>query len=90
MRGLLLRDSLKEDEALLITSCNSVHMFGMKYAIDLVYLDKNWKVLKLVQQLKPWRISACKKANMVVELPANRLKILGITNGQKIEWENEN
>ncbi len=89
MRGLLFRNRLKEDEALLITSCNSVHMFGMTYAIDLIYLDKNWEILKLVQDLKPWRLSACKKAKMVVEMPAKTLEKMHIKNAQRLEWENE-
>jgi len=89
MRGLLFRRALEEDEALLITSCNSVHMFGMSYPIDLIYLDKNWTVLKLVEKLKPWRVSACPAANIVVELPASSLKKIFIKNGQRLEWENE-
>lgn len=90
MRGLLFRNPLKEDEALLITSCNSVHMIGMTCAIDLIYLDKNWTVLKLVQRLKPWRLSACTKASMVIELPENSLEKIRIKIGQRLEWKNEN
>jgi uncharacterized protein len=89
MRGLLFKPPLKTDEALLITSCNSVHMFGMTYPIDLIFLDKNGVILKLVNQLQPWRISSCLKANMVVELPENSLKNMYISNGQQLEWHNE-
>lgn len=90
LRGLLFKPALEEDEALLITSCNSVHMFGMSYPIDLIYLDRNWVILKLVEQLQPWRLSACPAANMVVELRENSLKKMSLQNGQRLEWENEN
>jgi len=89
MRGLLFRDPLKEDEAILMTSCNSVHMFGMRYPIDLIYLDKNWVIIKLVEGLNPWGMSACTAAKMVVELQGNSLKNMLVKNGQRLEWENE-
>ena len=89
MRGLLFKPALEENEALLISSCNSVHMFGMSYPIDLIYMDNNWVILKLVEQLQPWRMSACTTAKMVVELRANSLKKMPVKNGQQLEWENE-
>lgn len=67
LRGLLGR-TLKEDDGLLITPCNSVHMFGMRYAIDVVYLNKQNTVIKIVKNLRPWQFSACGKAYKVIEL----------------------
>ena len=89
MQGLLFKPPLQKDEALLISPCNSVHMFGMTYPIDLIFIDKNWFVLKLVNCLKPWQISSCNKAKMVIELTANSLEIIPIKTGQQLEWVNE-
>lgn len=46
-RGLLGRDGL--DGALLISPCNGVHTFGMRFAIDVAFLDKSWHVIDVVQ-----------------------------------------
>jgi len=60
MRGLLASPPLKENEGLLIVPCSSVHTFGMSYAIDLVFLDKQWIIVKTVRSLKPWRLATLK------------------------------
>ncbi len=89
MLGLLGSPALKKDEGLLIVPCSSVHTFGMGYAIDLVFLDKQWNIVKTVNALKPWRISASRSANMVLELATGSLEQLQLTNGQKLEWHDD-
>jgi uncharacterized protein len=68
--GLLKHKSLEPGEGLWITPCESVHTFFMKFAIDLVYLDKNKKVRKVRHAVPPWRLSACLFAHSTLELPA--------------------
>src|ERR1700751_4153198 len=58
-KGLLGRDGLAVEEGLWIAPCESVHTFGMKFPIDLVYLDRNKKVKKVRSNVPPWRLSAC-------------------------------
>jgi len=89
MRGLLGSAPLKENEGLLITPCSSVHTFGMSYAIDLVFLDKQLTIVKTVNSLKPWRMSASSAATMVLELTTNRLEQLQLATGQRLEWHND-
>ena len=55
-RGLLGRASLGEGEGLLITRCNAIHMFFMRFAIDATFLDKNDQVVKVVRNIRPWRL----------------------------------
>lgn len=86
MRGLLFSSPLKENEGLLIAPCSSVHTFGMRYAIDLVFLDKQLTVVKTVKSLKPWRMAASYASNMVLELAADSLDKLKLTTGQQLEW----
>lgn len=67
--GLLGRGGLAAGEGLHIVPCGSVHMFFMRFAIDLVYLDRDLRVVKTVEMLKPWRISAARGAKSAIELP---------------------
>jgi uncharacterized protein len=68
--GLLKRESLERGEGLWIAPCESVHTFFMKFAIDLVYLDKKKRVRKVRHAVRPWRLSLCLTAHSVLELPA--------------------
>jgi hypothetical protein len=58
MEGLLPRTGLNPGESLLIKPCSQIHTFFMKFAIDAVFIDKKGRVLKVVHEIKPWRISA--------------------------------
>ncbi len=55
-KGLLGRSGLADDEGLWIPT-SSIHMFGMRFAIDVVYADREGRVLKLVRGIRPWRAS---------------------------------
>src|SRR6516225_544364 len=68
--GLLKKEKLERGEGLWITPCESVHTFFMRFAIDLVYLDRTKRVRKVRHAVPPWRISGCLTANSVLELPA--------------------
>lgn len=57
MLGLLNRSSLTPAEALIITRCQSIHMFFMRFPIDVVFVDQNDCVVGLVQDIKPNRLS---------------------------------
>tara|TARA_R110002049_G_scaffold101208_2_gene245742 strand:- start:1125 stop:1478 length:354 start_codon:yes stop_codon:yes gene_type:complete len=85
--GLLVLAPLSENQALWITPCNSVHTFGMKYALDLVYIDKNNTVRGLFHNVKPWRMSFCLQAKSVMELTAGSLQYLDIQQGDSCKWQ---
>ncbi len=72
--GLLKRTGLKPGEGLWIVPCESVHTFFMKFAIDLVYLDRSRKVRKTRSAVPPWRMSACFSAHSIIELPAGAVE----------------
>lgn len=82
--GLLVRPRLGAGEGLLLNPCNSVHTCFMRYAIDVVYLDREGCVLKVVPALRPWRFSACPKATSCVELLAGEAHRLDIRLGQRL------
>ena len=85
LRGLLGTKRLNENEGLLIKPCNSVHMVGMRYAIDIVYLDKKNKILKVVENLKPWiGVSLCLKAENTLEMAAFSTQKYNMQVGKKL------
>ena len=57
-RGLLGRPALQSDEGMLIHDCRLVHTVGMRYALDLVFLDRAGKVRKLVSKVAPLRMAS--------------------------------
>ena len=69
-KGLLGRDSLPSGEGLWIIPCQAIHMFFMRFAIDIVYIDRKKRVRKVRSNVAPWRISVCFSAHSVLELPA--------------------
>ena len=84
MRGLLGRSELGEGEGLLIKPTNSVHMFFMRFAIDVVFVDRELAVRKIVETLRPWRMAGCRGARAALELPAGAAARSGITVGEQL------
>lgn len=69
--GLLSKQEISEDEALIIKPCCSIHTFFMKFAIDVIFVDKNNKVIAIKQNIKPNKLSPIYlKSNYVVEMKA--------------------
>jgi uncharacterized membrane protein (UPF0127 family) len=72
--GLLGRKSLEEGEGLLIEPCKSVHTAFMRFPIDVIYIDKEHRVVKLVPSMRAFRASAALKAShAVLELPVGAI-----------------
>lgn len=69
--GLMGKRRLPEGEALLIEPCGSIHCFFMRFAIDAVFVDREWTVRRVVRGLKPWRVAfGGRGAYAVIELAA--------------------
>lgn len=84
-RGLLGVNTLTA--GLWLSPCNSIHMWFMKIPLDIVYLDKEQRVLRCVENLKPWQLSACWKAKSVIEMPAGWVAQTGLLAGDKMTWQ---
>lgn len=86
--GLIGRKSLGKDEGLLITGCRSIHMMFMSFPICAIFIDKQNRVIKIIDIIKPWRISGYYyKADRVIELPPWRAKETGTKAGDVIVLE---
>jgi len=55
-RGLIGRTGLAKDEGLLIPRCNCIHTCFMRFAIDATFLDRRGNVVKVVRNIRPWRL----------------------------------
>ena len=82
--GLLGRRSLERGGGLLISRTGSVHMFFMRFAIDVVFVDRAWTIVKIVPNLKPWRIAMARRAKSTLELPAGSAASLGLEPGMTL------
>jgi uncharacterized membrane protein (UPF0127 family) len=87
MRGLLGRSGLETGEGLLIRPTNSVHMFFMRFPIDVVFLDRELVVRKVVAALAPWRMAGCRGASSALELPAGEASRRGLQVGDRLVLE---
>ena len=85
--GLLRHSSLEPGSGLWIAPCESVHSFGMKFAIDLVYIDRKKKVRKVRKEMVPRRLSACLTAHSVLELPVGAIDSSRTEPGDQLEFE---
>lgn len=71
--GLIPRSSLGAEEGLWLEPCAMIHMCFMRFAIDAVFLDEGGKVLRVLENLRPWSFSPwVPGARGVLELPAGR------------------
>ena len=84
--GLMFRRRLKKNSGLLLAPCNSVHMMFMRFSIDVVYLDENFCIKKIVRNLTPWLgLSVCFGAWGALELPSGEAERLKLVVGQKFQ-----
>ena len=93
LRGLLGRPPLAADEALLMEPCRLIHTFGMRYPLDLAFIDRRGRVCKIARDVKPARFAGAAAAHATLELPAGALAASGLKVGDAIIWgqlSNEN
>jgi uncharacterized protein len=87
MKGLLGRRSMDADEGLLLRPAGSVHTAFMRFPIDVVFLDRGMRVLRIAPNLRPWRMAAQRGARVVVELDAGAAERNGISAGLQLRLD---
>ncbi len=84
LKGLMFRDRLDSGRGLFLAPCNSIHMMFMRFAIDAVYVDKDYRIKKIVRGLRPWiGLSMCLGAFGVLEIPSGDADKFNLKVGQK-------
>lgn len=84
--GLLATSQLDHPSGLWIEPCASVHTMGMRHDLDLVFVDRQGRVLKVAHGVRPWRASSCRSARATLELRAGLARHLGITPGTTLTY----
>jgi uncharacterized membrane protein (UPF0127 family) len=84
LRGLLGRDALPTGEGLLLRPAGSIHTAFMRFPIDVVFLDRDLHVLRVVTELEPWRVASRRRARAVLELAAGEAERRGIRAGSSL------
>jgi len=75
LRGLMFRPSLAQGEALVLFGDNSIHTFFMRFPIDVLYLDREGRVLRLEEAMPPWRVGpVVDGCRIIVELPPGTIR----------------
>jgi uncharacterized protein len=87
LRGLLARPPLRGDQGLLLRPTGSIHTCFMGFPIDAVFLDRDWRVLHIARDVKPWRGAAARRARAVLELRAGEAARRGLAVGDVLELD---
>ena len=73
--GLMFKKSLPSGSGIILKPCTQIHTCFMRFNIDVIFLDKDLKVVHVIENMPPWRISPLLlKARYTVELPSGTLK----------------
>jgi uncharacterized protein len=84
MRGLLGRSELQPGEGILLRPCSSVHTMFMRFPIDVVFCDRELKVLSVAPAMRPWRAAGKRGAKVTVELAAGEAAKRGVDAGAQL------
>lgn len=85
LKGLLGTNSLPDRHGLIIKPCSSVHTFGMRYSIDVLFMDGNHCIIKIVENMPPGKGSMAAGSKYVIELPAGTARETACSVGDRLE-----
>lgn len=87
LRGLLGRSDLPAGEGLLLSPCRAIHMYGMRFPIDVAFLDHEGRVVATYDGIAPGNRSRTHKdARYALEVPVGTLSETGTRVGDTLEW----
>lgn len=76
MIGLMFAEAMPDCDGFLISPGKSIHTFFMRFPLDIVFLDKNFKVVKIIHNMKPWRMTGVYfRAHHALEMKAGTLPV---------------
>jgi len=88
-RGLLGRRSLAPECGLVLPGCAAIHTWFMRFPIDVLFLDRDGRVRRRVERLRPWRFALGRGGKTVIEMAAGRLADRPVSLGDELVLEDE-
>lgn len=90
LQGLMFKNALNAGEGLIIKPCNMIHMFFMKFSLDVIFISKLNRVVFIIENLPPGRISPMiSEAAMVLEVPVGTIYSTKTEVGDQLEVKHE-
>lgn len=85
-RGLMMKSQFPVGSALVIDPCSSIHMFFMRVPLDVLYMNREDRVVRAQAGIKPWRVGplVTRGAKYVIELPAGTIESTGTVVGDQL------
>ena len=85
LKGLMGKRDMLENDGLLIVPCNSVHSMFMRFPIDLLFLDRDLNIIKIIESFKPWKATPIfRGCHQVIELRAGVAAKKGVSANDKL------
>lgn len=87
-RGLMFRDRIEPGYALVIDPCSSIHMFFMRFPLDVLYMDAEHTVVRAQEGIRPWRMGPLRTpgAEYVIELPHGTISSTNTQVGDRLTY----
>ncbi len=86
MRGLLGRAMLPVGEGMWLSPCPSIHMVGMRFPIDVIFLDRDLRIVKLCPNVRPWQMAAGgRTAHSAIEVATGWLDLSSLPPGTPLQ-----
>jgi hypothetical protein len=83
-RGLLGRPALEGGDALVLAPCWAVHTWRMRFPIDILFATRDGRIVKALQEVRPWRMAASPRAFAVIEMRAGTLAARRVVAGDRV------
>jgi uncharacterized protein len=87
MRGLMFRKALPKGEGMFLLPAPAIHTVFMRFPLDLVFVDRQWRVVRMAEGVKPCRARSERKARAVLELPAGEIAERGVRVGDQLAFD---
>lgn len=87
LKGLLGTRTLHDNRGIWLKPCNSIHTMGMCYSIDVLFLDEKNSILKIAEQVRPFRFRlGSRHTKSVLELAAGSVEKMGLNTGDTLHF----
>ena len=86
LKGLLGKAKLQEGEGLILSPCNAIHCIGMRFAIDVIFMNKHKQIIWIRENMKPGTREVKMNAVFVLEVASGVVKEKGIGIGYVLSW----